>query len=82
MAPIYAPTISSVSPCRVRAAGTKARIEPEIEFVIGYDLPRRTRPYSDGQITLLAARMERIRVEADAWMQARPNFPFAILLRS
>jgi 2-keto-4-pentenoate hydratase len=50
IAPIYAPTITSVSPCRVRAEGAKARVEPEIAFVLGHDLPRRTQAYSEADV--------------------------------
>src|SRR5438552_16865947 len=41
MAPIYAPTITSASPCSVLAEGAKARVEPEIAFVLGRDLKPR-----------------------------------------
>ena len=50
MAPIYAPTIFRDSPCNVLATGTTVKIEPEVAFVLGRDLPRRAEPYSDAEI--------------------------------
>ena len=50
MAPIYAPTITSASPCSVLAEGAKARVEPEIAFVLGRDLKPRAQPYSDADV--------------------------------
>ena len=41
MAPIYAPTIFSASPCPILPIGGLARIEPEIAFLMARDLPRR-----------------------------------------
>src|SRR4051812_48806577 len=38
VAPIYAATISTMSPCAVRARDGTARVEPEIAFVLGRDL--------------------------------------------
>src|SRR6266516_947350 len=43
-APIFASTITSDSPCRILPIAGKARIEPEIAFVIGHDLPSRATP--------------------------------------
>jgi len=54
LAPIFAPTIVSASPCRVRAAtpsaGDTARIEPEVAFVLGRDLPPRAEPYTEHEV--------------------------------
>ena len=50
VAPIYAPTIASTSPCAVLGDGKVARIEPEIAFVLGRDLPQRRTPYSDVEV--------------------------------
>ena len=50
MAPIYAPTITSASPCSVLSEGANARVEPEIAFVLGRDLKRRAQPYSDADV--------------------------------
>jgi 2-keto-4-pentenoate hydratase len=72
MAPIYAPTITSVSPCRVRAEGARARVEPEIAFVLGHDLPRRTQPYSDGDVRT-AVRETRLVLELIGCRYADPG---------
>jgi 2-keto-4-pentenoate hydratase len=50
MAPIYAPTIVHASPCPILPIAGKARIEPEIAFVIGRDLTRRDAPYSEAEV--------------------------------
>jgi 2-keto-4-pentenoate hydratase len=49
-APIFASTITSNSPCMILSIEGKARIEPEIAFVIGCDLPSRATPYSDAEV--------------------------------
>src|SRR6202171_1180619 len=49
-APIFASAITSDSPCPILPIGGKARIEPEIAFVIGHDLPSRATPYSDAEV--------------------------------
>jgi len=49
-APIFSSTITSNSPCPILPIDGKARIEPEIAFVIGRDLPSRTTPYSDVEV--------------------------------
>lgn len=49
-APIFAPSILSASPYPVPGVATQARIEPEIAFVIGRDLPPRATPYSDDDV--------------------------------
>jgi 2-keto-4-pentenoate hydratase len=50
LAPIYAPAIFRNSPCTVLATGTTVKIEPEVAFVLGRDLPQRGEPYSDAEI--------------------------------
>ena len=54
IAPIFAQTIVCDSPVHVRAAtpqaGDTARIEPEIAFVLGRDLPPRAAPYTEHEI--------------------------------
>jgi len=50
LAPIFAPTIQRTSPCAVKGTGPSARIEPEIAFVLGRDLPKRATPYSDHEV--------------------------------
>lgn len=49
-APIYAPAILRGPPYPVPGAVKEARIEPEICFVIGHDLPPRATPYSEDEI--------------------------------
>ena len=49
-AAIFAPTIARASPCTVVAHAGTVRIEPEIAFVLGRDLPPRPEPYSEGEI--------------------------------
>ncbi|MEO8741381.1 MAG: 2-keto-4-pentenoate hydratase [Casimicrobiaceae bacterium] len=50
LAPIYATTIATGSPCPVTPIAGMARIEPEVAFVIGRDLPPRDRPYTEAEI--------------------------------
>ncbi|MEO8305441.1 MAG: 2-keto-4-pentenoate hydratase [Betaproteobacteria bacterium] len=49
-APIFASTIVRRSPCTVVASGATVKIEPEVAFVLGRDLPQRAHPYSEGEI--------------------------------
>ena len=49
-APIYASTIFRTSPCAVVAADATARIEPEVAFVMGRDLPQSATPYSETEV--------------------------------
>ena len=49
-APISASTISRSSPCPVVAAGRIARIEPEVAFLMGRDLPQCDTPYTEAEI--------------------------------
>ena len=50
MAPIYAPTISSSSPCPILPIAGMARVEPEIAFVIDRDLPHRASAYTNVEV--------------------------------
>jgi len=50
VAPIFASTIFRKSPCAIAVPGAIARIEPEIAFVMGRDLPHRATPYSEAEI--------------------------------
>lgn len=50
MAPIYAPTIVHAPPCPILPIAGKARIEPEIAFVIDRDLTRRDASYSEEEV--------------------------------
>jgi 2-keto-4-pentenoate hydratase len=47
---IFAPTIARVSPCLVTGHGGAARIEPEVAFVLGRDLPHRAMPYAEAEV--------------------------------
>jgi len=49
-AAIFAPTIARTSPCPVVAHGEGVRIEPEIAFVLGRDLPPRSTPYDEDEV--------------------------------
>jgi len=49
-AAIFAPTIARASPFPVIAHGGRTRIEPEIAFVLGGDLPARTTPYNEAEL--------------------------------
>jgi 2-keto-4-pentenoate hydratase len=49
-AAIFAPTIARASPCLVTGRGGVARIEPEVAFVLGRDLPHRAAPYGEAQV--------------------------------
>jgi 2-keto-4-pentenoate hydratase len=50
MAPIYAPTIARTSPCRILPVGGKARVEPEVAFVLGRDLVRADHTYTETEV--------------------------------
>ena len=49
-APIFAPTIVSVAPCPIVPIAGKARVEPEIAFVLARDLPARATPYDEADV--------------------------------
>jgi len=50
LAPIYATTIAMGAPCPVTPIAGMARIEPEVAFVMGRDLPPRDQPYTEKEI--------------------------------
>jgi len=50
VAPIFASTIFRKSPCAIVTTGPIARIEPEVAFVMGRDLPKRDMPYTEAEI--------------------------------
>ncbi|HXX85357.1 MAG TPA: 2-keto-4-pentenoate hydratase [Casimicrobiaceae bacterium] len=50
VAPIYAPTIFASSPCPILPIAGKARIEPEIAFVMDGDLPPRAARYDEAEV--------------------------------
>jgi 2-keto-4-pentenoate hydratase len=49
-AAIFAPTIVSVTPCPIMPIAGKARVEPEIAFVLARDLPARATPYDEADV--------------------------------
>ncbi len=49
-AAIFAPTIVSVGPCPITPIAGKARVEPEIAFVLARDLPARATPYDEADV--------------------------------
>jgi len=50
LAPIYAASVQRRSPCLAWARGGQVRIEPELAFILGRDLPPRTAPYQPAEI--------------------------------
>jgi len=53
VAPIYTNTIHTVdtnSPCAVWARAGQARVEPELAFILGGDLPVRDAPYTQAEV--------------------------------
>ena len=54
-AAIFAPTIARTSPCAVVTRGGTVRIEPEVAFVLGRDLPRRATPYGETEMRAAVA---------------------------
>jgi 2-keto-4-pentenoate hydratase len=49
-AAIFAPTIVRVAPCPILPVAGMARVEPEIAFVLGRDLPARAAPYDEAEV--------------------------------
>lgn len=49
-APIYSETIHNVSPCSAIARSGEVRIEPELAFILGQDLPAREQPYTPDEV--------------------------------
>jgi 2-keto-4-pentenoate hydratase len=54
-APIFAPSIRRDSPCFVVAHGSTVKIEPEIAFVLGRDLPARGKTYREDEVVAAIA---------------------------
>jgi 2-keto-4-pentenoate hydratase len=80
VAPIYAATIGRTSPCAVPAQETYARIEPEVAFVLGRDLPRRETPYTEAEVRA-AIRETRLVLELMGSRYADPTkVPFPEML--
>lgn len=55
-APIYARTVHTGSPCAVFARDGHVRVEPELAFILGRDLPVRAEPYSQAEADNAIAR--------------------------
>ncbi len=55
LAPIYADTISRASPCSAWLRQGQVRIEPELAFVLGHDLPPREAPYTPMEVNAAIA---------------------------
>lgn len=56
VAPIYSETIHNASPCAAIARGGEVRIEPELAFILGQDLPAREQPYTPDEVDVAIAR--------------------------
>jgi 2-keto-4-pentenoate hydratase len=50
VAPLFAASIRTTSPCALRVRGNTAPIEPEIAFVLGSDFPPRAAPYAEDEV--------------------------------
>lgn len=55
-APIYAGTIHAGSPCAAWARAGQVRVEPELAFILGHDLPARAAPYTPAEVDAAIAR--------------------------
>lgn len=71
-APIFAPSILTASPYPVPGASGQARIEPEIAFVMGHDLPPRAGAYSDDEVRA-AVKEARFALEIIGTRYAEPS---------
>ena len=58
LAPIYAGTVhtDSNAPCTVWVRAGQARVEPELAFILGHDLPVRESPYTPAEVDAAIAR--------------------------
>jgi 2-keto-4-pentenoate hydratase len=54
--PIYTRTIDSIPPVSLWPKGDRARIEPELAFFFGQDLPARAEPYTQAEVDAAIAR--------------------------
>jgi 2-keto-4-pentenoate hydratase len=70
--PIYKSVIFRTSPCPYAAPGAVARVEPEIAFVMGRDLPPRATPYSEAEVRAAVAEA-RLTLELLATRYAEPK---------
>ncbi|MFD2272062.1 hypothetical protein ACFS07_15080 [Undibacterium arcticum] len=56
LAPIYASTVHTSAPCAVWVRAGQARVEPELAFILGRDLPVRDLPYTPAEVDAAIAR--------------------------
>lgn len=56
LAPIYAGTIHAANPCPAWAHAGQVRVEPELAFILGRDLPARDAPYTPSDVDAAIAR--------------------------
>ncbi|MDB5838396.1 MAG: hypothetical protein JWQ23_348 [Herminiimonas sp.] len=56
LAPIYTGTIHAASPCAAWAHAGQVRVEPELAFILGRDLPARDAPYTPADVDAAIAR--------------------------
>jgi 2-keto-4-pentenoate hydratase len=56
LAPIHAGTIHIASPCVAWAHYGQVRVEPELAFILGHDLPARDAPYTRAEVDAAVAR--------------------------
>ncbi|HYD59539.1 MAG TPA: fumarylacetoacetate hydrolase family protein [Noviherbaspirillum sp.] len=56
MAPIHAGTVHTGSPCPVWGEAGQVRVEPELAFLLGHDLPARDTPYTAADVDAAIAR--------------------------
>ncbi|TDF35797.1 hydratase [Alteromonadaceae bacterium M269] len=72
VAPIFSQEIQTKSPCYLAADNGLARVEPEVAFVLGQDLPSRSEAYSEQEIDEaiahchMALELTKSRFEADS----------------
>lgn len=57
VAPIYSRTISNAASCPVWAQNGQVRVEPELAFVLGRDLPARVQAYSHAEVESAIAKV-------------------------
>lgn len=56
LAPIYAGTVHTNAPCALWVRAGQARVEPELAFILGHDLPVRESPYTPAEVDAAVAR--------------------------
>jgi 2-keto-4-pentenoate hydratase len=77
LAPIYASTIHSSSPCAVWVRAGQARVEPELAFILGRDLPVREAPYTPAEVDAAVARTHLALELIDSRYSAADDVSFA-----